>query len=150
MSTPETQRAKELLELFNAFNNTTALTTTEQRLDVLLNIKVGYIPSQYLLIFGRLLMPVRFFSVLQWTVSEFDSPLTRDIKDLADREADLLNRGRPQKSMEKLRKRMQNLFLEFLQNPEYNPRAKDFIPLYGGGEGAGDRDKGAVEEKEKW
>ena len=49
-----------------------------------------------------------------------------------------------------LRKRMQNLFLEFLQNPEYNPRAKDFIPLYGGGEGAGDRDKGAVEEKEKW
>lgn len=87
---------------------------------------------------------------MQWTVSEFDSPLTRDIKDLADREADLLNRGRPQKSMEKLRKRMQNLFLEFLQNPEYNPRAKDFIPLYGGGEGAGDRDKGAVEEKEKW
>jgi len=83
-------------------------------------------------------------------VSEFNSPLTRDIKDLADREADLLNRGRPQKSMEKLRKRMQNLFLEFLQNPEYNPRAKDFIPLYGGGEGASDRDKGATEEKEKW
>ena len=150
MSTPETQRAKELLELFNAFNNTTALTTTEQRLDVLLNIKVEYIPSHYLLILWQIADACAFLSVLQWTVSEFDSPLTRDIKDLADREADLLNRGRPQKSMEKLRKRMQNLFLEFLQNPEYNPRAKDFIPLYGGGEGAGDRDKGAVEEKEKW
>jgi hypothetical protein len=50
VSTPETQRAKELLELFNAFNNTTALTTTEQRLDVLLNIKVGYtIPSHKLI-----------------------------------------------------------------------------------------------------
>lgn len=40
VATPETQRAKELLELFNAFNNSTILATTEQRLDVLLNIKV--------------------------------------------------------------------------------------------------------------
>jgi len=41
VSTPETQRAKELLDLFNAFNQSVLLVTTEQRLDVLLNIKVS-------------------------------------------------------------------------------------------------------------
>jgi len=70
----------------------------------------------------------------QWTVGEFDSQLTRDIKELVDREADLLNRGRPIKSMEKLRTRLQSLFLQFLQNPEYNPRAKDFIAFSGSDE----------------
>ena len=37
--TPETQRAKELLDLFNALN--APLLSTEQRLDVLLNVKVS-------------------------------------------------------------------------------------------------------------
>ena len=36
-----------------------------------------------------------FHFCLQWTVKEFDAQLTRDICDLIDREADLLNRGRP-------------------------------------------------------
>ena len=36
--TPETQRAKELLDLFNALN--APLLSTDQRLDVLLNVKV--------------------------------------------------------------------------------------------------------------
>jgi hypothetical protein len=66
-------------------------------------------------------------SFAKWTVGEFDAPLTKDIKELVDREADLLNRGRPTKSMEKLRSRLNNLFLEFLQSPLYNPRARDFI-----------------------
>ena len=60
-------------------------------------------------------------------VKEFESPLTRDISDLIDREADLLNRGRPAKSMEKHKVRLNNLFLQFIENPIYNPRAKDFI-----------------------
>jgi hypothetical protein len=37
--TPETQRAKELLDLFNALN--APLLETNQRLDVLLNVKVS-------------------------------------------------------------------------------------------------------------
>ena len=43
--------------------------TIDERLDVLLHVK--------------------------WTVKEFDCNLTRDIVDLIDREADLLNRYRP-------------------------------------------------------
>ncbi|KAJ1410755.1 hypothetical protein B484DRAFT_353315 [Ochromonadaceae sp. CCMP2298] len=81
--TRETQRAKELLDLFNALN--APLHGTDQRLDVLLNVK--------------------------WTVKEMDSPLTGEIMDLVDREADLLNRGRAPKSMESLRVRLSNLFL---------------------------------------
>jgi hypothetical protein len=60
-------------------------------------------------------------------VREYDSPLTRDIADLVDREADLLNRGRPIQSMERLRTRLSNLVLQFIETPEYNPRAADFI-----------------------
>lgn len=63
---------------------------------------------------------------VQWTVREFDDPLTRDIADLVDREADLLNRGRSLKSMDRLRVRLNNLVLQFLDNPKYNPRAADF------------------------
>lgn len=97
--TPETQRAKELLDLFNALN--APLLAVDQRLDVLLNIK--------------------------WTVNEFNTPLTNEIKELVDREADLLNRGRPVKNMEKLRTRISNMFLQFLENPQYNPRSGDFV-----------------------
>jgi hypothetical protein len=56
-----------------------------------------------------------------------ESPLTKEIMELVDREADLLNRGRPSKSMESLRLRLSNLFLRFLENPQYNPRATDFL-----------------------
>lgn len=99
VQTPATQRAKELLDLFNALQNLGS--TMDERLDCLLHVK--------------------------WTVMEFDSPLTKDIADLTDREADLLNRGRPVKSMEKLRSRLSNLFLEFIENKKYNPRAADFV-----------------------
>jgi hypothetical protein len=40
-----------------------------------------------------------------------------------------LNRGRPFKSMESLRKRIGNLFLQFIENPAYNPRAQEFINI---------------------
>ena len=99
--TPATQRAKELLDLYNALHNPVEGAPIDERLDVLLHVK--------------------------WTVLEFDSPVSTDIADLTDREADLLNRGRPVKSMERLRKRLNNLFLEFIQNPKYNPRAGDFV-----------------------
>jgi hypothetical protein len=60
-------------------------------------------------------------------VKELESPLTKEIMELVDREADLLNRGRAPKSMESLRLRISNLFLRFLEDPKYNPRASDFI-----------------------
>eukprot|EP00605_Chrysophyceae_sp_TOSAG23-4_P001652 GSChrysophyteH1.ASY1.ANO1.1813.1 assembled CDS len=99
VQTPAIQRAKELLDLYNALNS--SFTSIEERLDCLLHIK--------------------------WTVLEFDAPLTKDIADLTDREADLLNRGRPIKSMDKLRTRLSNLFLEFMEEAKYNPRAADFV-----------------------
>ena len=99
--TPATQRAKELLDLYKALQNGVDGGAIDERLDILLHVK--------------------------WTVLEFDSALSKDIADLTDREADLLNRGRPIKSMERLRKRLGNLFLEFIENPKYNPRAADFV-----------------------
>jgi len=59
----------------------------------------------------------------KWTVKEFDCNLTREIVDLIDREADMLNRGRPEISLESLRKRLSNLFLQFIETPEFNPEA---------------------------
>ncbi|CAK8993569.1 IQ and ubiquitin-like domain-containing protein [Durusdinium trenchii] len=46
--------------------------------------------------------------------------------DLIDREADMLNRGRPEKSFVGLRKRLANLFLQFIETPEFNPEAIQF------------------------
>lgn len=96
--TPFSTRAKELMELYNGLN--LPLLTIDERLDVLLHVK--------------------------WTVKEFDCLLTRDIVDLIDREADLLNRGRSEKSLEGLRKRISNLFLQFVETPEFNPEATRF------------------------
>ena len=48
--------------------------TVDERLDIFLNTK--------------------------WTVKEWDCNLTREIVELIDREADMLNRGRPEASLE--------------------------------------------------
>ena len=96
--TPFTTRAKELMQLYNGLR--LPLLTTDERLDVLLHVK--------------------------WTVKEFDCNLTREIVELIDREADLLNRGRDPKSMEGLRRRVANLFLHFIETPEFNPEAAKY------------------------
>lgn len=62
--TMSTLRAKELQQLYGGV--TLAGLPLEERLDVLLHVK--------------------------WTVKEFDSPLTREIVGLIEREADMLNR----------------------------------------------------------
>ena len=74
--------------------------TIDERLDVLLHVK--------------------------WTVKEFDCNLTRNVVELIDREADLLNRGRSEKSLGGLRKRLSNMFLRFIETPEFNPEAARF------------------------
>merc|ERR1711861_67419 len=96
--TPFTTRAKELMDLYSGLR--LPLLTVDERLDVLLHVK--------------------------WTVKEFDCILTREIVDLIDREADMLNRGRPEKSFQGLRKRVGNLFLQFIETPEFNPEAMRF------------------------
>jgi hypothetical protein len=96
--TPFTTRAKELLELFNGLCLPSL--SVDERLDVLLHVK--------------------------WTVKEFDCRLTRDIVELIDREADLLNRGRGERSLDGLRRRLSNLFLQFIETPEFNPEAARF------------------------
>ena len=96
--TPFTTRAKELMELYNGLR--LPLLTIDERLDVLLHVK--------------------------WTVKEFDCNLTRDIVELIDREADMLNRGRSETSLQGLRKRLANLFLQFIETPEFNPEAARF------------------------
>uniref|UniRef100_A0A0G4HL22 IQ motif and ubiquitin-like domain-containing protein n=1 Tax=Chromera velia CCMP2878 TaxID=1169474 RepID=A0A0G4HL22_9ALVE len=96
--TPFTTRAKELMDLYNGLR--LPLLTVDERLDVLLHVK--------------------------WTVKEFDCNLTREIVDLIDREADMLNRGRPENSLRSLRTRVANLFLNFIRTPEFNPEAQRF------------------------
>lgn len=93
--TPFTIRAKELMDLYSGL--CLPLLTVDERLDVLLHVK--------------------------WTVKEFDCNLTREIADLIDREADMLNRGRPEKSFAGMRRRLSNLFLQFLETPAFNPEA---------------------------
>lgn len=93
--TPYTTRAMELMQLFNGLNMPQL--TVEERLDVLLHVK--------------------------WTVKEFECKMTREIVELIDREADMLNRGRSPVTMEGLRKRISSLFLSFIKTPEFNPEA---------------------------
>lgn len=72
VTTPYTTRATELMELYNGLKM--PFLSIDERLDILLHVK--------------------------WTVNEFDCSLTREIVDLIDREADMLNRGRSEKSLE--------------------------------------------------
>eukprot|EP00941_MAST-03F_sp_MAST-3F-sp1_P000081 g81.t1 len=96
--TPYTTRSRELSDLYEGLQLRGR--STDERLDVLLHVK--------------------------WTVKEFDCNLTRDIVNLIDREADLLNRGRNEKTLEGLRKRISQAFLEFIETPEFNPEAARF------------------------
>ncbi|KAH8069312.1 hypothetical protein JL721_6133 [Aureococcus anophagefferens] len=66
---------------------------------------------------------------VKWTVQEFACPLTHDIVELCDREADLLNRGRNEKSLEGLRKRTETLFQQFIETPDFNPESTRFLKV---------------------
>jgi hypothetical protein len=100
-------RAAELEDLYRGLTDVAGV-TLDARLDVLLTVK--------------------------WTVREFDSVLCRDVVDLCDREAEMLNRGRGADTLGGLRKRLANLFLQFIETPDYNPEATRFlrVPPSGG------------------
>ena len=95
VDTPSTIRARELRDLYHALN--LPLLSLDERLQILLHVK--------------------------FTVKEFDCNLTREIVDLIDREGDLVSRGRSPNSLEGLRRRISNLFLQFIRTPEFNPEA---------------------------
>jgi hypothetical protein len=67
-----TTTAKELMDIYNGLKLRNI--SIDERLDILVNTK--------------------------WTVKEWDFNLTREIVELIDREADMLNRGRPEPSLE--------------------------------------------------
>jgi len=99
VQTPETTLAAKLYDHYTSLANESF--TIDSRLNTLLSLK--------------------------WIVKEHPCALTRDISDLVDREADLLSRGRAFSSMTGLRKRIKTMFLQYIENPQFNPRASDFI-----------------------
>ncbi|ORX54713.1 hypothetical protein BCR36DRAFT_581599, partial [Piromyces finnis] len=101
VDTPSIIRARELKEIYQALNLNNI--SIDERLKVLLQVK--------------------------YTVKEFDCALSREIIKLIDREGDLISRGREPKSLEGLRKRISNLFLQFIKTPEFNPEAALHIKL---------------------
>ena len=84
--TPFTVRSKELMDIYNGLKLKNL--TIDERLDILLNTK--------------------------WTVKEWDCNLTREIVELIDREADMLNRGRPEPSLEGSYKNIYSYLLKTL------------------------------------
>ncbi|KAK7195625.1 hypothetical protein NESM_000491400 [Novymonas esmeraldas] len=65
---------------------------------------------------------------VKWTVREFSaaSSLTQELCELIDREADLLHRGRKEASLVSLRKRIQSLFAQFIEDPVHNPAVREY------------------------
>jgi hypothetical protein len=104
VDTPNIIRARELRDLFHALNF--PMLTVDERLQILLHVK--------------------------FTVKEFDCNLTREIVNLIDREGDLISRGRGEASLEGLRKRISNLFLQFIQTPEFNPEVARYVKVVRG------------------
>jgi len=113
VTTPNIMRARELMEIYNGLKDNHL--SLEERLTVLLNIKIT--------VYDHLLK-------LQ---SSRGNPrlieLDEEILDLIKREANLLNRGRPEKSLGGLRVRLANLFLQFIESPENNPEASEYMKM---------------------
>eukprot|EP00767_Chilomastix_cuspidata_P002828 gnl/Chilomastix_cuspidata/2957.p1 GENE.gnl/Chilomastix_cuspidata/2957~~gnl/Chilomastix_cuspidata/2957.p1 ORF type:complete len:454 (+),score=153.26 gnl/Chilomastix_cuspidata/2957:239-1600(+) len=92
--TPYTLRARDLYDLYTLLETPLPV---DDRLECLLRVKS--------------------------TVREFDCQLTREIVELIDREADLVQRSRPMGALKGLRVRLTNLFFQFCETPEFNPAA---------------------------
>ena len=102
LDTPSILRARELRDLYLALARHEQC-TVDERLQILLHVK--------------------------HTVQEYDCRLTRDIVDLIDREGDLISRGRDRSTLEGLRQRIGNLFLQFVRTAEFNPEAARYTKI---------------------
>jgi hypothetical protein len=99
VDTPQTLRAADLLSLYDELS--APVTSVNRRLDLL--------------------------STVRETVSVHQTPLGSDIASLVLREEDLLGRNRAVRSMDKLRIRLANLFLQYIEDPSYSSIAAGFV-----------------------
>eukprot|EP00049_Salpingoeca_infusionum_P008048 m.130267 g.130267 ORF g.130267 m.130267 type:complete len:722 (-) comp13897_c0_seq2:1186-3351(-) len=102
METPENKRAQELRDIYNLVKMTDL--STDERLDALLQLKS--------------------------VVEPFPSKISTEILGLIQREADLLGRRTKPESLEGLRQRILNLFLQLVETPEFNPEAKRLLQVH--------------------
>lgn len=109
--TPNIMRARELMHIYNDLKATNM--NMEERLTILLNTKITVGNKKKSLI------------LLGSNVGKMID-LMDEILELIQREADLLNRGRPEKSLGGLRLRLANLFLQFIEIPDNNPDAAEY------------------------
>ncbi|CAL8070872.1 unnamed protein product [Calicophoron daubneyi] len=101
VQTAKTQRAKELLDIFESLKM--ECLTIEERLDILLSLK--------------------------HTVSKFSFRVCREISELVDREAELIIRGVPNEQLKGLRSRIANRFVKFAKMPEVNPEIANYLKV---------------------
>ena len=92
VTTPLTEVSEKLYSLYRELDS--KVSSIEERLDTLLKLKT--------------------------TISGQKDDLTYEIKQLINREADMINRKRPVQSLEGLRMRLSNLFLRYIENPKNN------------------------------
>lgn len=148
VQTPSTAKAAELYDLYQALRNTACI-SVDERLNVLFRLKQVvttaandyYMATQTMVNAAKASTPGSATAtapqgptvVTMATISKHKNnaniALLRDISDLIDREADMLNRGRPADKLENMRLRLSNLLLQYIENPVYNPRAIEFVNL---------------------
>ena len=109
VTTPDIMRATDLMEIYNNLKNPHL--NIEELLTILLSTQ----------------MTVEDRKNNEESKDEKRNPkllaLIEEILELIRRQADLLHRGRPEKSLEGLRVRLANLFLQFIEIPESNPES---------------------------
>ncbi len=105
VETPLTKTAEKLEEQFKHLNSSTSV---DVRLKNLLEFK----------------------KLMEGYYEENKCALIQEIIALIERESDMLQRGRPDSSLEGLRQRLNNLYLSFIEVPKFNPEAgrRQIIP----------------------
>jgi hypothetical protein len=74
----------------------------------------------------RLANLLEFKKLMEEHNKERPCSLIQKILELIERESDMLQRGRPDSSLEGLRQRLNNLYLSFIETPTFNPEAQRF------------------------
>ena len=74
----------------------------------------------------RLANLLEFKKLMEEHNREYPCSLIQKILELIERESDMLQRGRPDSSLEGLRQRLNNLYLNFIETPTFNPEAQRF------------------------
>lgn len=95
----------------------------------ILTLTAAKLEKQFKKLISSSTVDVRLANLLEFKklMEEYrnDNPcsLIEKILELIERESDMLERGRPESSLEGLRQRMNNLYLSFIEAPSFNPEA---------------------------